>query len=301
MTIWQLQVLQMVIEEGSLQAASAKLHRTPSALSMTLNKLEQDLGFSILERSGYRLSLTGQGEQFMRHSHELLRQHSRLESLTSQLRSGAEPKLQVAYDYTCDAGALLEGLRQIQNSYPTTELLISGYSQLGALKQVQDKEADLALTPWLPVFQQRADFESLFVQNFELVVVMADCMIANRGLPTERKDLTDLPYILPRHMDMGINPEQIFRISGQSRIRVNDVQTLILFLKSGMGWGIVPRQLIAADIAAGALVELDIPGFMDRMSAEVHLVKLAGTVLGPAGEALWQFFAHFDKEKHQQR
>jgi DNA-binding transcriptional LysR family regulator len=296
MTIWQLQVLAAVIESGSLQAASAQLHRTPSALSMALNKLEQELNVQILDRSGYRLALTERGKQFMRHSHELLRQHERLQSLGRQLQSGAEAQLEVAFEHTCSIELLMPALRAVQQQYPSTELLLSGYSQLNSLTQVQEKKSALAVTPWLPVFQQRADFETLYLQRFELVVVMARGMIGEYGQPHTREALGDLPYILPRQMDMGINPEQIYRVGGQSRMRVNDVQTLLMMVRAGMGWSIVPRQLVADDLAGGDLVHLDIPGFMDRLMAEVHLVKLAGTVLGPAGEALWQYFEDRDRE-----
>ena len=64
MKIWPLRVLTQVVESGSLQAAANALHRTAPALSLTLSKLEDDVGFAILDRSGYRLQLTAEGQQF---------------------------------------------------------------------------------------------------------------------------------------------------------------------------------------------------------------------------------------------
>ncbi|RUO29618.1 LysR family transcriptional regulator [Aliidiomarina soli] len=295
MTIWQLQVFKAIVDDGSLQLAAARLHRTPPALSMTLSKLEQELGFSLFTREGYRLRLTPRGKQFTRHSYELLRQHAKLESFSALLASGAEAELELAFDATCNANLLTPALQLVQQQFAGTECIVNGYSQLNALKMVQDNQVALALTPWLPVFQQRADFESLYVCEFELTVVIARDLVPGTERPT-RELLNTLPYVLPQKMDMGIDPEQIYRVGGVARLRVNDVSTLLTFIKAGMGWGIVPRQLVADSIAEGELVELNIDGFLDRIRAEVHLVKLASTVLGPAGQVVWDYFRQFERK-----
>lgn len=289
MTLWQLQVFSAIVEHGSLQSAATALHRTTPALSMSLHKLEQQLGFELFRRGGYRLALTDEGRQFARHSYELLRQYARLESLTEQMRAGAEPELEIAFDSTCNPAILTPVLQALQRKYPTTEYIVSGHSQLHALKMVQDNQVALALTPWLAVFQQRADFESLFVADFELSVVIAKQLVPKGGL-CRREQLTNIPYVLPRQMDMGIDPELVYRIGGAACTRVNDVHTLIRLIKGGLGWGVVPRQLVAAEVQSGDLVEVNISGFLGRMRAEVRLVKLASSVLAPAAAEVWEHF-----------
>lgn len=296
MTLWQLQVFQAIVEQGSLQAAATKLHRTTPALSMSLHKLEALLGFALFTRDGYRLKLTANGRQFARHSYELLRQYARLESLSGQLKGGAEAQLEIAFDTTCNPEWLTPALQQVQKDFGGTESVVSGYSQLQALKMVQENQVAFALTPWLAVFQQRADFESLYITDFELSVVIARHLVPVEGI-TQRAQLTDIPYVLPKTMDMGIDPEQIYRIGGSARTRVNDVHTLIRLVRSGLGWGVVPRQLVADEVKSGELIELNIAGFLDRVRAEVRLVKLASTMLGPAAQAVWDHFRSFDAER----
>ena len=291
MKIWPLRVLLKVLELGSLQAAALQLHRTAPALSMALQKLEEDVGFALLNRSGYRLQVTPQGEQFCRHAEELLRQHDRLNSVVLQLREGAEPQLRIAYDYTCNPDLLLAALKQVQQDFPVTEVIVAGHSQLEALRDVQRGDADMALTPWLPTFQQLADFESLRISDFRLVVALSESLVSQYGMPKSRDALSKIPYILPRELNMGINPEKIYRMSGNSRLRVNDAHTLVQYLKAGMGWGLVPLDLIRREVKRKQLITIDIPGFLDHIQAEVHLVKLASKHLGPAGDSVWQAFA----------
>ena len=47
-------ILDALDKEGSFAAASAKLYKTPSALSYTIHKLESDLNIQLLDRSGHR-------------------------------------------------------------------------------------------------------------------------------------------------------------------------------------------------------------------------------------------------------
>lgn len=295
MNNWSLKVLQTVIDTGSLQSAAQELHRTSPALSMTLKKLEEDVGFQILDRSQYRLQLTERGKLFMRHARELMRQQERLESVVVQLRDAGEPQLRVALDAGISGLVIKDAVVKIQEQFPTTELRVSGYSQLNSLKQVAEGKEDFAVCPWMPTFHQVADFEGIRIGQFNLVAVISSHLVKQFGMPTNREELSELAYILPQEMNLGINPELIYRQPGRSQIRVNDVRTLVEFISAGMGWGIAPRQMIAAELKKGRLIEINIPGFLDHVHIEFHLLKLASRQLGPAGQMFWQHFV--DREK----
>ncbi len=294
MNHWALQVLNTVIEKGSLQAAARVLHRTAPALSMTLSKLEEEVGFAILDRSGYRLQLTPNGSLFMRHGREILRQQERLNSVVKQLQEGVEPQLRIALDAGISAAVVRNSVVSIQQKFPVTEVRVSGGSQLSSLQILIEGEVDLAISAWLPTFQQMADFESTRIGQYDIVAVIGKALVDKMGLPKTREALSELPYVLPQEMQFGINPEKIYRMPGRSPVRVNDVHTLVDFIEAGMGWGAAPRQLIAESLAKGTLLEINIPGFLDHIYAEYHVVKLASLELGPAGRLFWQHFV--DKE-----
>ncbi|WP_113907113.1 LysR family transcriptional regulator [Aliidiomarina celeris] len=290
MNHWALQVLHCVIEAGSLQAAAANLHRTPPALSMTIAKLEQSVGFALVERTGYRLKLTARGELFMHHAREILRQHERLESVVEQLKEGVEPQLRIGLDAGISGVVLHDVLIAIQHQYPATQVRVSSYSQLSSLREIAQGNEDLAIAPWLPTFQQMADFESLRIGRYELIAAISADLVARVGLPKTREALGALPYILPQQMNVGINPEQIYRMPGRSQIRVNDLRTSVELIQAGMGWGVAPRQMIAEELERGSIIEINVPGFLDHMSAEFHIIKLATRVLGPSGQLVWNHF-----------
>lgn len=58
-------ILDALEKEGSFAAASAKLYKTPSALSYTIHKLESDLNIQLLDRSGHRARFTPTGQMLL--------------------------------------------------------------------------------------------------------------------------------------------------------------------------------------------------------------------------------------------
>jgi len=288
MTLQQLQILVAVAELGSLSAAANKLHRTQSALSMALKKLEQQVGFALLTNDTYRLQLTAHGEQFLRQAQEVVKQHQRLTSLSDQLQAGAEAQLRISYDHTCDPMLLVPGLRAVQQQFFTTELLLQGETQLRVLRQVSDGKADAVICPWLPLFRQYGDFETKPIAPFHLAIVMSrKLLMANQAPPTTREVLLDVPMLIPQNQDIGINLDAILKLPGQRRIRVNDSHAQKDFLLAGMGWGVIPQHLVQRALDSGELVDIRIPGFLQNVTMEVHLVRAANRIAGPAAQLLW--------------
>ena len=74
MEIRQLRYFIAAAEAGNLRTASNNIHISHSALSMSLKKLEQDLGVTLLHKNRNGVQMTFAGEQFLAGAHSLLRQ-----------------------------------------------------------------------------------------------------------------------------------------------------------------------------------------------------------------------------------
>ncbi|EZB56309.1 hypothetical protein BY61_11445 [Escherichia coli O157:H7 str. K1792] len=84
-----LMILDALEKEGSFAAASAKLYKTPSALSYTVHKLESDLNIQLLDRSGHRAKFTRTGKMLLEKGREVhaynrpIQSYSRLQALSA--------------------------------------------------------------------------------------------------------------------------------------------------------------------------------------------------------------------------
>ena len=93
-----IEVLGAIIEQGSFTQAANILHRTPSAITQTIKKLESIIGFAIFDRENYRPSLTSQGRLFWERSRTILKQMQRLKHDVRFIEQGFGTEIAIAYD-----------------------------------------------------------------------------------------------------------------------------------------------------------------------------------------------------------
>lgn len=93
-------ILDALEKEGSFAAASAKLFKTPSALSYTIHRLESDLNIQLLDRSGHRARFTPSGQMLLEKGREVLHIARELEIRAVKLQQGWENSLRLAVDST---------------------------------------------------------------------------------------------------------------------------------------------------------------------------------------------------------
>jgi DNA-binding transcriptional LysR family regulator len=88
MELRQLQVLIAVAEEGRLQKAAARLHRTTPAVSVAIRKLEAEVGTPLFERSNtHELYLTAAGEELVNYAKRLLSLSDEALAAVAEVRS----------------------------------------------------------------------------------------------------------------------------------------------------------------------------------------------------------------------
>ncbi|MBI3067655.1 MAG: LysR family transcriptional regulator, partial [Betaproteobacteria bacterium] len=65
-------VLDAIDRKGSFAAAADELHRVPSAITYTVQKLEQDLDVKLFDRSGHHAVLTPAGQELLKEGRHLI-------------------------------------------------------------------------------------------------------------------------------------------------------------------------------------------------------------------------------------
>jgi DNA-binding transcriptional LysR family regulator len=143
-----------VVDTGSLSQAATRVHRTQSAVSMQMQRLEELAGRKLLERCGRGVRLTAAGERMLRQAHKLLRLHDEtiLEVRGEDLTGLA--KLGLADDY---ADAFLPPLiRGFAARYPHVGVEVSCLPTPDLRRSIKSKRLDLALLTLAPGGQYKA-------------------------------------------------------------------------------------------------------------------------------------------------
>ncbi|MBI3145712.1 MAG: LysR family transcriptional regulator [Pseudogulbenkiania sp.] len=138
-------VLDAIERKGSFAAAAEELHRVPSAITYTVQKLEQDLGILIFDRSGHRARLTEVGTHLLKDGRYLLDAAAQLEDRVRQQATGWEPELRLAVSDLVPFSALLPLLAEFGQLTCATRLRLQREVLGGTWDALHDGRADLAI------------------------------------------------------------------------------------------------------------------------------------------------------------
>jgi len=138
-----LRALVSVVDAGSLSAAAPLIHRSQSAVSSQIQKLEDAVGRPVLSRGPRHLELTPTGLELLGYARRLLALHGEaLEALHGPLLSG-QLRLGVPDDYA--QRYLTPVLRRFASRHAGVEISLFCEQSTALIPRVQRGELDLAL------------------------------------------------------------------------------------------------------------------------------------------------------------
>ncbi|MFV3304728.1 LysR family transcriptional regulator [Pseudomonas sp. NY15181] len=283
-TLHDLQCFDAVVESGGFQAAAQRLHRSHPAIFAAVARLERQLGFELLDRSGYRVGLTAAGASFHRHAQGLLRELGQLRDHAAHLAAGEESELRVVLGDFCPRPTLLEKLARFFAEEPQTRLQLYFESVSGPLERLLDDDADLILHR---VDKADPRLEWIDLGNVAFVPVIAPMLLPGMESVTP-EHLRTLTQCVMRDSARHSPPVDYFTLDGAPQCTVPDQAMKKELVLHGLAWGHLPRHLIAEELAAGRLRNLSgtqLPGRREELVA----ARRRDRSHGPVAQRLWRF------------
>lgn len=108
-----------VVTDGNFTQAARTLGMTPSGVSRTISRLEQELGVQLLTRTTRRLSLTHEGEIFYQRCIEILKDLEEAELLITQSQSVPQGDLSIGVPVAFGQVILLPVIAEFSKRYPS--------------------------------------------------------------------------------------------------------------------------------------------------------------------------------------
>jgi len=138
-----LKCLVAVVDAGSLSGAAQEIHRSQSAVSMQIKKLEAALGHRLLDRGPKKLQLTAEGQTLLGYARRMLDLHGQAQvALQGEALSG-RVRLGVPDDYA--ARYLTPVLRRFAPRHMGVEIELSCEQSTSLIPRVAKGDLDLAL------------------------------------------------------------------------------------------------------------------------------------------------------------
>lgn len=139
----QLRTFLAIAESGSFTSAAANVHRTQSAVSMQMRRLEERIGKPLFERDGRRTRLTHDGEQLIAYARRLLRLNDETVAAFDDAELSGKVTLGTPDDYA--ERFLPEILARFARSNPRVEVTVVCEESVCLAKRVREGRLDLAI------------------------------------------------------------------------------------------------------------------------------------------------------------
>jgi DNA-binding transcriptional LysR family regulator len=285
-TLDQLRVFLAVVEAGSFAAAARRLGRAASVVNYAIANLELQLGVALFERESTRKpKLTNAGRAILS---DTVTVAAGLENVLAKARGiavGLEAEIVVAIDSMLPLAPLLATLNGFRAAFPSVSLLLN-VTALGTVSQlVADGGANLGITG--------PQDRRLFGLKRDPIGTIRLIPVAARDHPMAQHPKPIPGTVVRQHVQLvqtespRPSARQEFGIVGARVWRLADLNTKHTLLLAGFGWGSMPSSMVAEDLAAGRLVQLELEAW-DYDIYPLLSVHLADVPQGPAASWLLQ-------------
>jgi DNA-binding transcriptional LysR family regulator len=169
-----LRAIVAVKETGGFTRAGQRLNLTQSAISHQIRRLEEQVGRPLLYRTTRRLTLTEDGEEFLRHAQQIL---SSLDALTQRFQpSPVSGVVRFGVPESFMGDRLPPLLCQFARAFPSVRLDVSVTTYLDLRAMIEADELDLAV-----VLATSDKKDELVLRRTQFVWVAADTFEAPPG------------------------------------------------------------------------------------------------------------------------
>ena len=287
MDLRELEIFLAVAELKHFGRASQACNLSPSALTRTIQRMEEQLEHPLFLRDNRTVTLSPAGERLKAYARLCLQEWQNFRSSIRNEQAVAGT-LSIYASITAVYSLLPELLESYRESYPEVQLELRTGAAEQAVSQVQSGEIDLAVAAFPD--GPRSNLQFLPIVTIPLIFIAPrQGSIASVPLAKDRLDLSRAPLVLPqtglsrRRLDQWLKEH---RITPNITSEVSGNEAIIAMVRLGCGVGIVPRLVLERSPFRDEVVVLENAPVLKPY--EVGLCTSRRNLQRPSVKAFWE-------------
>ncbi|PCM42749.1 LysR substrate-binding domain-containing protein [Marinobacter sp. ANT_B65] len=254
-TIDALRVLDAIDRKGSFAGAAGELFRVPSAISYTVQKLEEDLSVALFDRSGHRAVLTPAGRYLLNEGRTLLGAAENLAHSTRQVAQGWETRLRIGFNSLLPAECLFPAIKDFSALGVPVDVQITEEVFAGTWDALQSRRVDLIVGAD-DISKPAGNFTSHILGNMEFIfAVSPDHPLASAEEPLSEEVICGFPAAVAADTSRSLPAGNAGIFHRQRTLTGATIDHKIAIQKAGLGIGWLPKPRIKELLASGQLIE----------------------------------------------
>ena len=273
-TLEQWRALIAVVDAGGYAQAAEALHKSQSAVTYAVQKLEAVLDVKAFEIKGRKAMLTATGQLLYRRALSLLEEAGGLEKSARALSAGWEPEIRLAVEVLFPTWLILDSLARFGVEGPDTRIELVESVISGTREALLEGSVDLAIAGAVP-----AGFVGDPLIRMRLVLAASPVhSLHSLKRKVTLKDLRTHRQLVVR--ETGQERSARATLEATQRWTVSNMSTSIIAARAGYGYAWLPEYKIRDELAAGTLKPLKVREGGERY-VELYLVFADRDAAGP--------------------
>ena len=253
-------------------------HISPSTLSRAIQRLEDEVGDSLLHRDNRTVVLTDAGKKFKLYAEQQLEQWHIFQQSLAEKQSALTGKLHIYCSVTAAYSHLPPLLERFRVRHPLVEIMLSTGNAAGALEQVQNQSVDFAIAATPENLPRNVYFHHLDTISLAVIAPTMTCTVQQQ-LKANVIPWSKIPIILPEYGASRKRFELWYRKKQQGKANiyatVSGHEALVSMVALGCGVGVVPQVVVDNSPVKDRVKYLDDVGDVESFELSVCCLNRA--------------------------
>ncbi len=225
---------------------SEAMHVSPSTLSRSIARLEDEIGATLFERDNRTVVLTQAGRLFREFAESTLAHWQELRHKLQNDPDELRGQVRLYCSVTASYSFMLEVLTEFRKRFPNIEVILETGDAAQAVQKVMDDETDVAVAPRPDHLPNPLMFASIVETSLDFIAPVIDCPV--RSLMQETPiPWGQIPFVVSEYGLARKRLDHWFRahsIKPNIYAQVAGNEAIVSMVGLGFGIGVVPGLVI---------------------------------------------------------
>lgn len=244
-----------VVDEGGFSRAAATLGLTQPAVSMQLRPLEEEIGFTLVERHAEGVTFTAAGEILYAGARRALAILGETSARLKTLQESPGETLVVGSSTLPSECLLPSILGLLKRRFPAVAVMVEVADTAEVISRVSEGRLQVGIVGTRP---RQQELKAEPVARDELVLVLPPDHMWENGAEVDPRLLLDQPFVVReqgsgtlRHMEAALEQLGISHRDLRVAARLGSTRSVVAAVSAGFGVSFVSRMAVADDARAG--------------------------------------------------
>ncbi|MBV8730323.1 MAG: LysR family transcriptional regulator [Acidobacteriia bacterium] len=283
MELYSLEVFLTVVTERSFSRAAQKLYRTQPAISLALQRLEQEVGEKLIDRGPKDFTLTDAGRTVVDYARRFMNLEQELQNSLTELRDKSSGRLTIGANESATL-YLLRHIERYRELYPGVKVTIRRSQSSLIPNEILDGNLEMGVISYDPG-DERIETRKIFSDSLVFVVSPKHRLAHRRTVAIS--ELGGETFVA--HNVVSPYRERVIRLFREQKVPLRidvempTIETIRKLVQNDLGVAFLPRMCVEQEIEHKLLREVHVKEM--QWNRNIFLVYPARRVVSHAARA----------------